>query len=362
MEAKEGSQVLDTENFDAIAAEAYAEMDNDQGLSDVPKKKDDEASQSDDQKEADSSKPSDENKDDTGAEPDKTAEEGSVEKVKEVADEVISDQMVNDYAVKHGMTPVEAKADIEATRAVLKNYKSPEEIARALRSTQSAYDKLRSTEGKKPAQQVFTPLSDEQFIKEATAHFTKEQDQHVEQYRQKFPAKSELMTDEAIIEEIVYKSLDGYKSWSKEKSNEVVQTANKRREEILSTLADDDRKWIPSVKAIIDNVNPQALLSDSFDVEDLLRHARGEKAGYLAAIKEAEERGYKRAMENPRILGMKGEGSSGPTSTGKGSKALNSKQQARAVEMFPDQSADEAYKAFREVYEDDLKKNPNFVS
>lgn len=370
MEPKGEQKVIDSEDFDAIAASAYAELDgNGNDLSGTPKKKDEESAEPVEQTAEDASQPSDEKEGEQVADPDKTEEkpeEAKVEEVKETEakpiDEPITEAQVNDYAIKHGMTPAEAKADIEATRAVLKNYKSPEEIARALRSTQSAYDKLKSQGEKKPAVQAFVPESDEQVLANAKAHFTKEQDKHVDAYRQRFPAKSELMTDEAIIEELVYNSLAGYKVWAKEKQSEVVGIASKRKEEILSKIAEDDRKWLPGIKAILDKAEPHRILDDTFDVEDLLRHARGEKTSYLAAIKEAEDRGYKRGLEKPTILGVKEGGKGGSSSIGRGKGSLNTAQQARAAEMFPDLEAEEAHKAFKEIYEEDLKKNPNFVS
>jgi hypothetical protein len=347
------------EDFNAIANIAYAELEaEEKGLPIPEKKKDDEAVEPATQTTEESSEPSTE-PGTQEAQPDKPAEEAPTEEAP-VADVAPTEAEITDYAVKHSMTPAEAKADIEATKAVLKNYKSPEEIARALRSTQSAYDKLKS-EGTKKQPQVFAPMSDEQFVQQANEHFTKEQEKHVEKYRQMFPKQSELMTDEAIIENIVYRALGEYKNWAKEKVGEVQKTAEKRREEILANIPADDRKWLPGVKGILDATDSRTILDEGFDVEDLLRHARGEKAGYQAAIKEAEERGYKRGLEAPKILGIKGIDGKTTVNT-KTTTGLNSAQQARAVQMFPDLSPEEAHKSFKEVYEEDLKTNPNFVS
>lgn len=288
------------------------------------------------------------------------------------ADDVVSDEVINEHAIKHSMTYAEAKADIQATKAIIKNYKSPEEIARALRSATSAYDKLKSQTEKKPAEQVFQRIPDEQFLVDAKQHFSKVDDKgravEVERYRQKWPAKTELMSDEAIVEELAALSLNGYRNYAQQQEGQVKGAATKKREQALANVAPEDRPFLPAVKAILDETSDRSILSEHFDMEDLIRHARGEKTSYKAAIKAAEERGAKREREKSVIVGAKdtttGGGQKPKVPIGNAGATLSQAQKERAEEMFPidrGYTKDKAYSEFRETFKDELKKNKDFV-
>jgi predicted transcriptional regulator len=351
---------LEAEN--PIAAEAYAEQAAEEQNLPIPEKKAaEEVPPAKEQTDDNAAKPKKEEGKEVAAS-DKAAEEGKVkvEMVAKAEEEPLTDEVVSAYAIKHSITPEEAKEEIMADRAVLKNYKTPEEMARAVRYTRSELDKLKSTAEKK-ATPVFVPLSDEQFAKECKAHIAKDQEKVIDNYRQKYPAKSELMTDEAIIEDLVERGLGEYKIWAEKKSSEVIQTARSKKEQLLAGIADDDRKYVPAVKAVLDATDPRQILDEGFDIEDLLRHARGEKKSYLAAIKAAEERGAQREREGKEILGMKTGGDGKTTVKSKNVAGLNAKQVDFAQSKFPNESPEVAHKYFKEIYEEDLKENPNFV-
>jgi hypothetical protein len=116
------------------------------------------------------------------------------------------------------------------------------------------------------------------------------------------------------------------------------------------------------VKKVLQEADDVGLLQGEFDVSFALKLAKGER--YDADIKEAEERGFKRAQQKATIAGVK------PASAGTGSTAvkktagarLNDQQKERARTMFQMLSEDEAYKSFEDVYADQLKTNKNFCT
>ncbi len=360
-------KIAQLESENSIAAEVYKEMEAEEKGLPVPEKKAVEESQPE-KKESEEAPPAKEEGEEV-VDPDKATEKEAeakevVEKAKEekpAEEKPITDDEVNAYALKHSVTHAEAKEEIQADRAVLKNYKTPEEMARAVRFSRSEADKLKSQIEKKQAQPVFVPLTDEQFLAQSKNHLAKDQEKIVNKFRQQYPAKSELMTDEAIMEEVVDRSLVDYKSWAEKKSTEVIHTAKNKREKLLADIADDDRKYVPAVKAILDSTDPRQILHEGFDIEDLLRHARGDKKSYMAAIKEAEERGAKREREGKVILGVKTTSDGKGTVKVKSTSGLNAKQMAQAESQFRNETPEVAHKYFKEIYEDDLKENPSFV-
>ena len=355
---------------DILAQEAYAEME---GKEPAPRKKDDDETQPVKQKEVVEPQPEegeevkDPDKEVENDEPEEGSEEKPSEEKEGKEEEKSEDNIITEHAQKQGMTYAEAKVDLEANQSVVNNYKTPEEMARALRSTQSAYDKLKnqSQEQEKP---VFQRQPDSVILKQAKVYFVEDDKgvKEVEAYRDEFPASTQHLEDDAVVEILAKQGVENYKKYADDQESEIKQTAQKRRDEIISSIEDEDRKFLPDVKSVLENTNPQYLLSKMFNVEDLLRHARGEKTRYQSSLKEAEERGYKRGAEQAEIVGAKTGTGGGQRPSGAGvvQGGLSNAQKKRASDMFSYEdgySEDEANKAFQEVHKKELKENPNFV-
>src|SRR3990167_1660036 len=348
-----------------IAAQAYAEMD---GKPLPEKKKPEESAVKPVEKQLtdEEAQPSEGQEVPEGQEGEKPAEETPGEEAKPAEAGKSDEDIIVDHATKNGMTYTEAKEDIEKTNAIIEKYKgNPSEMAKALRSTQSAYDKVKAQGEQKPQETVFQPMSDEQFIKEAKTHFSKDQDKHIDIYRSKYPNKSELMTDEAVLEDIIDRSLENYRSWSKEQMAVVKHKAGERREQLLNSIPENDKRFLPDVRNVLMNVNDMQVMKPDFDLKDLLFWSKGQR--YDADIKNAEERGFKRAKEGAVIIGAKtgSDGVSKPKVSGQSSgTALTADQKSRATEMFSDldgYTEEQAYKLFRETFAEELKKNPKFL-
>jgi hypothetical protein len=183
-----------------------------------------------------------------------------------------------------------------------------------------------------------------------------------------YPRKTEMMDDEVILEEVKVKFMekaeDNYRKALQETAGKIKTQAQAKREEILAGLSKEDRAFLPDIKAILDRSADAQIVSETFDPMDVVRWAKG--GAYDKAIKEAEERGYKRGQEEASIVGAKTGGGSKPRSGVSGAVGtLNNHQKARAVQMFSAEDGyteEEAYNEFKDIYKDELKNNPNFVS
>jgi hypothetical protein len=368
------TEVVVERDADEIAAEAYAEMDEaEKGIVTDPKKLE----------------PTDEDGSDDGETDDNTDEQGDTgenggegEANEEGADEKPDDEedkpegkeakskgdtktedkdkAITDYAEKHKMTYAEAKEDLEKTEAILKQYKNdPAEMAKAMRNKDREYQKLRSEvdKAKEKKEPVFKRMSDDQFRDFAKKKLS-EMPEYIEKYRAKFPARSESMSDEAIIEEVVEKELIIYSEKAGEKEREVKGLAEKKRTELINAIPEADRRFIPELKALILETDDEAVIMNGDTlIQDALYMVKGK--AYDADIKAAEERAIKRLKESPQIIGTKGGGQSKPS--GVVSAGLTERQKDAARNMFGSDYDDEkCFEMFRDTYKDELKKNSKF--
>ena len=359
-----GNEAVAERDAEEVAAEAYAEQDQAENgdatdpkdKSATPKKDDDEAGQTDDKadeqaggaKDGEGAKGNDDKAD---------KDEDGQDKGKEEAD---LDKKITEYAEKNRLTYAEAKEDIEKTDEIIKQYKNdPAEMAKAMRNKDREYHKLRAEAEKasKKAEPVFKRMSEDQF-REFARKKVAEMPEYVEKYRQKFPARSESMSDEAIVEEVVERELMIYNEKAGQKEAEIKATASKRRDEFIASIPEADRRFIPEIKAVLLEMSDIDVIRDGFDIKDAMYWAKGK--AYDADIKAAEERALKRFKENPEIIGTKGGGSSKPQTSGK-STGLNDNQKNIAKSMFgADYDDDKCFEMFKETYQDELKKNPKF--
>lgn len=380
---KDGQVTYEETDGDVLAEQAYAELEAEKNGTPLPEKKklETEAEKPSEEKPSqDDSKPSEEKVEEETTEGQEEAkpedekpqgEEGeSGTEVKKVAEEkpkeiVLDSATINDYAIKNNLTYAEAKDEITKTNAIIQKYKNdPVELAKALRNTQSAYDKTKAQLEQKPRTNVFHRLTDEQFIAQFKAHISKDSEKVLENYRAKYPARTEMMTDEAIIEELADKGLAGYKQFADQKESEISVKATERRDELLNSLAEDEKRFLPDVKAVLAKTDNSTILHPDFEIRDIVHWAKGQR--YDADIKEAEERGFKRGKESKVIIGAK---TTETTSTSKKTTssvgwAGTDEQKYRAEEMFPLEDGytpEKAYEMYKDTFKEELKKNPRFI-
>lgn len=362
---------VETIDNDLLAKQAYEEIDAEKegrepkNLLTTPKKKD-VSEDAENPENSDAPAKIEENDgelDDSNedkADKDKTSDDEEGKATEEAGDDL--DKKITAYAEKHKLTYAEAKEDLDKTEEILKQYKNdPAEMARAMRNKDREYHKLRAEAEKAKANKepAFKRMTDEQFIEFAKAELNKKPE-FVTKFRERFPAKSEAMSDEAVIEEIAERELSVYREKATAKENEIKSNAAKKRDEMIAQLPESDRRFIPDVKALIQGIDDTSILHNDDLIKDALSMVKGRK--YDADIKAAEERGYKRAKEGAHIVGVKpsAEGSKGAkTKTGI---ILNDKQKARAEQMFGHSyEPEECHRLFKETFDEELKKDPKFV-
>lgn len=363
---------------DEIAAEVYREMDaTEKGNSETSKSSS--TPPKDDEKTGEPKEASDEQA--QGGEKDGQAAEGEKEGAdKEAASggengdkqgekgtegsqgEGDLDKKITDHAQKHGMTYAEAKEDIEKTAEIINQYKNdPAEMARAMRNKDREYNKLKTEAEKAAAQKqpLFRRMTDDQFRVWAREQVKGKADM-ITKYREKYPAKSEGMSDEAVVEEIAERELEIYRHKADEKEAEIRTLAIRKRDELLSSVSEADRRFIPEVKAILSETHDSVVLNGDFDVQDAIYWAKGKV--FDKEIKDAEERGAKREREKAAIVGVKKAGTgSSKASTGSKETALTSKQKGYAKEMFgADYDEEKCFQMFRDTFAEQLKKDANY--
>ena len=272
------------------------------------------------------------------------------------------EEVIRDHALKHSLTIDEAKEDITKTKAIVEKYKNdPVELARALRHTQSGYDQLKSKEGKP---QVIIQQDPGAEIREFAE---KNKEKIIATFRKKFPAKSEMMSDEVILEESVAIAEKDYEAWQRTETANVAKIAGEKREQLLTSLPEGDKRFLPDVKALLSRTPDHQIAHESFDIKDFIYHARG--AYYTPErVKSLEDAAFKRGKEDPKILGVKpgttgGSAPKKPDSAG-GGWAGTEDQKNRALEMFSAEDGyteEQAFKAFQDTFKEELKKDKKFI-
>lgn len=278
-------------------------------------------------------------------------EEKKEETVKAEDDE----KVVQEWAIKHGLTLEEAKEDLAKTKSVVEKYKTPEEMARTLRHLQSEHDKLKNVAEAKPEVDPYKVSANPRLEVYQFVHAN--QDKLVENFRNQYPAKSRDMEDDAVLEEVSERILNDYQGWNNNQKVKMSSDARSKRDQLLSSINEADRQFLPDVKAVLDKTSDRSIVSNQFSLTDVLAWAKGQQ--YDKRVKEAEERGYKRGKEEAKILGVIPSASpKGGTTPVKKGVALNEYEKRMAREMFGTTSFsdEEKYEAYIEVTKKGKKK------
>ena len=241
-------------------------------------------------------------------------------------------------------------------------------MAKALQSTQSAYDKLKNEEPKvevrevAPKQMDLTKVTNKEY-EEGVVEQNGGWDKVIDTYREK-EEDSYDMSDEDIkthikgkLTEVYTKDVRSYQAQIRTKAEEV-------REEMLVKIPEDSQFLLPEIKKTLKETPDSVLAGGGYNILDVITYVRGEK--YTPEhVKEILEKEYKRGLEAPKILGDKAPtDTSKPLASPETTKkiAFSDAQKQRAVEMFPDtQSEEESVGLWKDVYAKELKKNPKFV-
>jgi hypothetical protein len=168
---------------------------------------------------------------------------------------------------------------------------------------------------------------------------------------------SESLSDEAVVDLMRKEATEKMMVRVEENRLNQSRIAMDKRSRMLSGISDDDKEFLAEAKAILDNTPDDFVLRENYDLEDVLRYSRGDKSRIAKMVKDAEERGYKRGKEEPRILGEKNPSKvAGKTSSGDVKSTFSSKlsadQRQSALNKFDGQamSDEDKFKSYYEIY------------
>ena len=300
-----------------------------------------------------------EQQDETKTEPETEEEVKPVEElskpVEDKKDTAKEDAYIAEYAKKSGLSIVDAKEEVERNRAILAKYNNdPIEVAKAYRLTQSAFDKLKAQadQNKQSVDPVAAQIMAnpkgyvEGLLKQNAAKL-------IEEFRQDNPARSAILDDDAILEELRDRGVAQITQKLQEHHQRMSSEASKKREEYIASVSELDRQFLPEIRDVLSKLPDHQIVSPSFKFEDLTRWARGNHVEKL--VKDAEERGYKRGLEKAKILGEVGRATPStkvkPKQESAISTSLTKYQQEQAKQMFGTayDNENDMFKAYLEV-------------
>lgn len=291
----------------------------------------------------------------------KTSEQGDDQPFK-IADE-LRGKAIEELALKESLTLKEAEEQIAKDEATINKYKKdPVEMAKALRHTQREMDKAkaeleatRKAAGKPPAP-VLNNVRDY-----VNSQLEPIKTDLIKGYKKEYPELVEGQTDDFVYGLIKKDAMERTTKILEENESKIVSAAKEKRAELIMALSDQDKSFLPDIKAALDRTSSRQLLDKSFDVNELIYWAKGRQVDRL--IKEAEERGFKRGQEGSKILGEKLPGGKN-IQTGGGTKKtaearLTDTQKERARNMFDGatgMSEEDMFQAYVETYPEEFKK------
>lgn len=329
------------------------------------KKKEQEAKEAEDQKIADDAAAkeaadadkTDEQKQKEKEEADKVAEAAKVKEQPYVVPD--REKAIQDLALKDSLTLDEAEAQIAKDEAIINKYKgNPIELAKALRNVQSYADKTKSEleatrkAATNPPAPVLNNVRD--YVENQLAPI---KDEVIKSFRKEYPELTDGHEDTFVYGLIKKDAIDRTMKVLEESKSKLESAAKEKRANLILSLSDQDKTYLPDIKAIIDRTNDRQLMDKSFDVNEIIYWAKGKQ--FDKAVKEAEERGFKRGTEQAKIIGEKTPKSNTPVS-GKGTSkiTLSDEQKQRAQDMFdiPGMNDQEKFDAYVETYPEEFTK------
>lgn len=270
------------------------------------------------------------------------------------------------YATELGVSEEEAKEDLGHITKIQEKYKDdPKQLAKANLHIQRLYTKtqeeLKTLKTPAPPQEVTFEavakwLEDGNAVDSKGNKFSKEQ--IIEAYKIKEPELTSDLDDEKIFVLAVKETREAMNKSIHDAQAQLSPKAKEKREKILTSLSEADKRFLPTVKPLIENLSDAQVMDEKFNIQTYITYAKGEvfDATLERLEKEKKEIGdkeFKRGLEEAKILGITKPPDGKPPKSKETS--LTDKQKIRAREMFdnPEITEERAY----ELYKDYLKES-----
>ena len=293
------------------------------------------------------------------------------EKAEAEAKEVL-DKEVKDYASENKVSEEEARKELEHISKVGEKYgNDPKKLSKANLHLQRDYvkaqEQLKAGSRPKPLKAEEIPLEgmvkliEEGKLTSNGKALTKE---HIlESFRKQYSDITEGLEDDKVIKMAAKELREKFVENDKEQLSKISDLAKTRRTELINTLPEEDKEFLPKIQPILENTPDVQVIQEGYGLEDLIRWARGDKDAFKKSVDEAYQRGLKKGKEEAKIVGEKtliGDGKPPVKTDTKSSKisALTAKQRERALDMYDTDAMTEEQKflAYIEYIESDKKK------
>jgi hypothetical protein len=296
----------------------------------------------------------------------------SAEKEAEKAD---TDKVIKAYAEAEDVTEEEAREIYQKDKNIIEKYgKDPLKMAKAYRLSQSEY--MRKAEeaeklGKQlQAMQLQAEMGrDFQPEKVLSASLGKEvsREEVIASYRRQYPGITKDLEDDAVYDHVKKDTLDKLRENSTRHAQMVKEKAKDRRNILIKSIPDDVKEYRNEIEQALESVPDNRVVSKDFSLNDIIYWTRGKHFSDIdKKIKEAENRGFKRGVEQRKIAGRKTSGGGSPRTKKTNDKAkyhgLDEKQRQKALDYFANNPITETrkYALYAEMVEFDKeleKKN-----
>lgn len=267
---------------------------------------------------------------------------------------------IAEYAKSNGLNAEEAKDEIAKLRAISKKYNDdPVKLAKAYREVQSGYDKLKVTASSNISPAVAAIAANPRSY--VIGEVKKNADKLIIEFREQNPARSRDMDDEQVMEEVVERGTYAIQNQIRNYEIQLKKDASNKREEFIKGVSEADRRYLPEIKPVLDQLPDYQIIGPNFRFEDLVSWAKGKSVDRL--IKETEER-VRKEYENKdrKIVGQitKPAQATKVKQTPEQSKSngMSKWQKDQALQMFAStaMSEEEMFEAYIEVTQKPKKK------
>lgn len=292
-------------------------------------------------------------------------------KVQEEAKKKAVEQEIEAYAKEHNVSVAEAREDLESISKIQEKYKGDaKQLAKANLHLQRIYsrtqEELKTFKDAKPSSEAkeITLEAVEKYMEEGKVTINGKQasrEQIIEAYREAYPDLTDTLEDDKVFKLAAKEYKERLEKVVEKQNSEIGVKAKEKRETVLNSLSESDKKFLPEIKPLIEKLSDAQVMDEHFNIETYLHYAKGklfdETVKRLDDEKKAfGEKEYKRGLEEAKILGIKRQPDGKPPKDGNIS--LTDEQKKRAREMFdnPEISEEQAYQLYRDYLKETGEK------
>uniref|UniRef100_A0A6M3XK50 Uncharacterized protein n=1 Tax=viral metagenome TaxID=1070528 RepID=A0A6M3XK50_9ZZZZ len=269
------------------------------------------------------------------------AKKAEIVKAREDSKKKSEDDEIAAYAKESNITIEAAREELGHVSKIQEKYKGdPKQLARANLHIQRLYTKTqeeaKALKDAKPTQPAISVTVDNiaKAIDEGKIMLNGKaatREEIVTAYRENYPDITETLDEETVVKLAAKELKENFeKSLETNKAQQTIQAKDKR-ETILNSLGEADKKYLAELKPLLDKVSDSGVMDENFSVDTYVNYLKGKH--YDEDIKETADREFKRGQEEAKILGEKAPPKPG-SPKGKAKRSLTSEQKQRALDMY----------------------------